>query len=210
MNDSFRPTSTAYQDHITETNARDSPLLRLPAELRNRIYSYVFDAVRFKVYVTTDVTGFVFPQHSLITSYEVKVRFGMPTTCRQLYAETTILSHRSVLYEFIHLAELTDWTKTSPPHMLAHVKEISFRASYTWCSEKRGGLLFDRNLENVYELDEFVEACELLQGLEWVQLVVWNELRFRGPHSTAVIKNLEAKLTKADGRKVEVILRYLG
>ena len=112
----------------TERNARDSLLLRLPAELRNRIYNYVFDAVRFRVYESILYIDYFLPQHACpITRYEAKARFGIPSTCRQLYAETTILSRRSVTYEFIHPAELTAWTKTSPPHIRAHVKEITFQ-----------------------------------------------------------------------------------
>jgi hypothetical protein len=117
------------------------------------------------------------------------------------------LSRRSVTYEFIHPAELIAWTKTSPPHIRAHVREISFQASYAWCAERRGNLLFDRNLENVYELDELVEACELLQDLECVELALWSRPNPRDTKLTAAIENLGAEVIKKDGRKVEVVLR---
>jgi hypothetical protein len=190
----------------TETNARDSLLLRLPAELRNRIYSYVFNAARFNLCGTTGYTDYYFPQHHyLITRYEANARCGIPSTCRQLYAETTISSRRSVIHEFFHPAGFAAWAKTLPPHIRAHVKEIFYHVN---CALFREGLLC--YTETTCKLDELLEACGLLQGLECVQFAIQDSPHLLEADYTAAIENLKAKPTKEDGRKVKVVLGYAG
>lgn len=43
------------RERITHTNQLQSPLLRLPAEIKNNIYHHVFEEIPVKVYLSWDI-----------------------------------------------------------------------------------------------------------------------------------------------------------
>jgi hypothetical protein len=79
-----------------ERNARESPLLRLPAELRNRIYDLVLYegdynfASHFYIKDDQDQDDFLNFEGFKVDP-KVPNRLGLIRTCRQLYAETVLL-----------------------------------------------------------------------------------------------------------------------
>ncbi|KAF7567171.1 hypothetical protein A1F94_007426 [Pyrenophora tritici-repentis] len=116
--------SSTRLDIITAANARDSPLLRLPAELRNRVYDYVFDPIRYKTFCSL-YYGLEHPR--LIDCNCLRQRILIPATCRQLYAETAALPLRTVVLDFPHRFPGVMWTITLPSAIKKAVKEIVFR-----------------------------------------------------------------------------------
>jgi hypothetical protein len=66
----------------TALNANNSPLLRLPAELRNKIYALVLDE---------DGYVFSYPDRPTLASGERKNRLAILSLCRQIHAETALL-----------------------------------------------------------------------------------------------------------------------
>jgi hypothetical protein len=71
----------------SEHNQRDSPLLRLPAELRNHIWDYVFPGITFYIsgpdHPTKDKTKFL-----KVKGYKRRLVPGLLYVCRQIYGET--------------------------------------------------------------------------------------------------------------------------
>ena len=68
-------TSVLLTDHAsTERNQRKSPLLRLPAKLRNKIYIFALDTAAVNVR---------WDQHSILTRDDLH----LPRACRQIHTE---------------------------------------------------------------------------------------------------------------------------
>ncbi|KAI0583368.1 hypothetical protein Alg130_05707 [Pyrenophora tritici-repentis] len=79
------------QDKITSLNQTNSPLLRLPSELRNRIFDYVYTDAAMK------------PD---------KNAMALPLTCRQLNHETAILPYKYCVFSFaLYKYEAVAFTK---------------------------------------------------------------------------------------------------
>jgi hypothetical protein len=69
----------------SQQNQQQSPLLKLPGELRNRVYEYALGGTIWTVGCTT-ATG------SYGVNYEDRThQKSLPLTCRQLYLETILL-----------------------------------------------------------------------------------------------------------------------
>ena len=143
-------------------NARDSPLLRLPIEIRNRIFEYVFDPVGYRPYYTA--LGMYDPPRPR----GLRKRMLIPTTCRQLYAETAVLPLQTVTLEFRYTAQVVIWTDEAPAHIKPAVKEICIDTIY----EARNwfGCTFDRLLD----------VCKTLENLECVYLCICEEFALYG------------------------------
>ena len=79
--------------YSSEINRQRSPLLRLPAELRNKIYGYALGGMELRVSYRSKELGVVSamsydPSVSLTPLHR---RVGLTLVSRQLYAETKIL-----------------------------------------------------------------------------------------------------------------------
>jgi len=88
--------------YSTEINATQSPLLRLPAEIRNQIYSYIFsDSIYELDHEEWQYCDFIKfwvlrpPPYSNSLSI-VK----LPFACRQLHHETSLLPYRLATFDF--------------------------------------------------------------------------------------------------------------
>ncbi|KAI8940011.1 hypothetical protein NX059_003733 [Plenodomus lindquistii] len=88
---------TREQAHaITARNAVESPLLRLPAELRNKIYSYVYteDHIRVQGY-GPQIEWSVYAENcSTDIGYPLSDMLVTTTVCRQFHFETRLLPLR--------------------------------------------------------------------------------------------------------------------
>jgi hypothetical protein len=77
----------------TRRNRQISPLLRLPGEIRNSIYGYMFASERI-----------IFARRSGAsvedTPPEPRLSFGLLRTCRQINAETNLLPYRLLTFAF--------------------------------------------------------------------------------------------------------------
>ncbi|CAE7000757.1 hypothetical protein CFE70_001059 [Pyrenophora teres f. teres 0-1] len=84
----------AAHDHITQLNATNSPLLRLPAELRNQIYEYALGGHIFYFY--TECSN-EYP-HDRFFHNDIALVY----VCRQLNAETALLPYalNSFIYRY--------------------------------------------------------------------------------------------------------------
>ncbi|KAI4946688.1 hypothetical protein J4E91_006859 [Alternaria rosae] len=76
-----------FFDRTTEVNAVNSPLLRLPAELRTMIYTYVFSFQEYRI--DAGITGPIICAGSLKRN-----NMGLLLVSRQLHAETALLPYQ--------------------------------------------------------------------------------------------------------------------
>jgi hypothetical protein len=77
-----------------------SPLLRLPGELRNKIYGYVFSGIQWPI------TSWAYTPHADLMTFS-----ALPQTCRQLRAECRLLPYIYAEYELWSSLEFCDSLK---------------------------------------------------------------------------------------------------
>ncbi|KAG9204180.1 hypothetical protein G6514_001819 [Epicoccum nigrum] len=105
--------ATELESAFTERNQRLSPLLRLPGEIRNRIYFYA-------------VGNGPLPIPSGHTSPNL---FGLHTlskVCRQLHAETRLLPYALNDLCFVTIPSFVAWSRRAPEEVRAVVRCIMF------------------------------------------------------------------------------------
>ena len=102
----------------TKRNAIESPLLRLPPEIRNGIYTYVFGNTRylFRDYHFSIRTPVTFTPDK--AEYQ---RLSLPLVCRQLHHETRLLPYELGTFHFV------EWLNNS---------DITFRAIKNFLTER--------------------------------------------------------------------------
>ncbi|CAN9343324.1 unnamed protein product [Alternaria sp. RS040] len=93
-------------DRITEYNAIESPLLRLPTELRDMIYACVFENEQWVFHEddSSDEKGFL-SSRSFRES-----NLGLLSTSRQLRAETKLLPYQLATFHF-RFYDWDDWSE---------------------------------------------------------------------------------------------------
>ncbi|RYN15629.1 hypothetical protein AA0120_g12343 [Alternaria tenuissima] len=82
---------------ITKRNAIESPLLRLPPEIRNGIYAYVFGNTRYRFQPNIRPGGFPVVVKPDQTEYRHP---NLPLVCHQLYHETRLLPYKLGTFSF--------------------------------------------------------------------------------------------------------------
>ncbi|KAH6639846.1 hypothetical protein C7974DRAFT_470275, partial [Boeremia exigua] len=173
---------SAY-DHadITQRNQNNSPLLRLPAELRNRIYEFAFDAATLRRDLSPTSAGryFVVPDTPRLT-----------LVCRQIHFETRpfrgnrTYRRLTVRMEGRHIADLVDWVGQAQCAQIIQidmfqslagairprVKEASPQGQYNGLWDASGEQIFSslKRVVVTYPItlaDDAVEIGESLQTL---------------------------------------------
>lgn len=135
-------------DHATSTvvNSTDSPLLRLPSEIRNEIFTYAATNTTGTVCVEANgstVDGFTF---RLVEQSDAA--FQLPQVCRQLYAETATKCYAENDFTFFRPEEMRQdyahflqvWLKQRLPAQARVIRSLSlkkvFRCFFRYCSRR--------------------------------------------------------------------------
>jgi hypothetical protein len=87
----------------TESNKCESPFLRLPPEIRNQIYEYVFYEGAYRFYNPSTALPQTYPalrRFPFKFDHKVLDRFGILRVSRQLYGEVAILPFRLSTFSF--------------------------------------------------------------------------------------------------------------
>jgi hypothetical protein len=93
--------------HSTELNQRNSPLLRLPAELRNQIYMFAF--CNITVDVRSRYENDPIDNQNLIQGHRRVV--GLLTTCRQLHHEALPIFYEYCTFDIFYPSALIVWMR---------------------------------------------------------------------------------------------------
>lgn len=95
-----------------------SPLLRLPAELRNKIYAYVFDTPDRWVFNFRPATVTCTPEPACTQRFATFL--ALTKTCRQIRAETYLLAWERCFWEYNCIGSLPNflrWCKKAEPRL---------------------------------------------------------------------------------------------
>ena len=141
-------------ENSAHQNQRESPFLRLPAELRNKIYGYVLGG---KDYKSPFWQAFESSQDELLRDKE---SLSLLSVCRQIYKETSILPFQLNTFQFEHQSDLSAWIKTLLPGQRDAIRALKYftyirymlfiRPYYAYSTERFVGLEEFPSLERVH------------------------------------------------------------
>ena len=113
------PPIESTEDALTRQNRLLSPLLRLPGEIRNIIYTYAFTeqcilvcrAVLPRFQLRVEPSGY---PKTTTRRYPLYQLLNQRAVCRQIYSETTGLIFRSNEFRFLHVEIITHFVCDMP------------------------------------------------------------------------------------------------
>ncbi|CAO2653658.1 Nn.00g030690.m01.CDS01 [Neocucurbitaria sp. VM-36] len=134
--------SSEEADAIMERNQSVSPLLRLPGEIRNKIYHYVFrvDGIKIWVFPETNPSGGNFRMvHALCPANNIRMcwwylsnHIHLTAVCRQIHAEAALLPYMINILE-MDLLTVPDFVELVPKALLLNIKTVLVRFEvYQW------------------------------------------------------------------------------
>jgi hypothetical protein len=112
-------------DGSTLRNQKDSPLLRLPAELRNQIYAYTFKNLK----VRTATRFGPYPSYEpgyccVLLPYHVSALLNSATACRQIHIETDLLFFKNTELDFTVWSTMVKTLSRIEPRQRMAIKTI--------------------------------------------------------------------------------------
>jgi len=154
-------------------NGSHSPLLRLPAEIRNRVFQYALAGELIRPKLTDEI---LVARDTYCPAYMGKElhpsiyappshRFSLLCVCRQVYAETAMLPYTLSTFTFISLHTIIYWLDSLLPQkrkLIQHVHSVQFG---NWCGIES---LADRAaLKSLKEIDGLERLDVRLYEIEW-------------------------------------------
>lgn len=124
-------------------NRTTSPLLQLPAEIRNRIYDFIFED--FKVGVLCYWVPVLRLSDFRMTGEEARHLLNVVYTCRQIRDETLVIWYRAATFQFNAIWVLREWLCVFLRTKKAAIKYVRF--TVPCMSETEGPLPFIAGLE---------------------------------------------------------------
>ncbi|KAF1912418.1 hypothetical protein BDU57DRAFT_551267 [Ampelomyces quisqualis] len=141
---------------------QDSPLLRLPGELRNRIWEYVLGGRTLRPRLTPIPRS---PEQLFQIAQELReplLGFALLRTCRQVYMETALLPYKLNAYDFSSYITLKLHLRKGRRYQRAHIFDVN-----VWASLNCGlflGPTKERAMFSQYKLD-FLPALKRIHVL---------------------------------------------
>ena len=101
----FAGETSLMSHHSTARNATKSPLLRLPAELRNLIYACTFDNTTYNFFQDNKPT-----EKTLCAGSSTENNMSLLLVSRQVHAETAYLPYELSTFDFlVYKADKREW-----------------------------------------------------------------------------------------------------
>ncbi|KAF2030026.1 hypothetical protein EK21DRAFT_112319 [Setomelanomma holmii] len=98
-------------------NQRDSPLLKMPPEIRNRIYDFALGGLTFRLQPNDD-------NEKVANETKSKNAIALLAVCRQLYAETAVLPTSLNVFSSHSPIAIHSWTNAMRPANRASVTNL--------------------------------------------------------------------------------------
>ena len=195
--------SNLSQVSFTPGHASTSPFLRLPPEIRDRIYSFIFvnrfviriQKIPHRLTQTHCLYPFTWDEHRHLRSGAHRCRgYPFPSasepqslslslikTCRQVYHEVTSLIYSTNTFEIDNLDNLIYLNQTIIPHRMASIRYMQLSWSFFWlplCDSDRLPAT-DRPMDDETWLRFWNIIATRMQGLIGLDLTF---RLFRGPY----------------------------
>lgn len=156
-------------------NQRKSPLLRLPGELRNKIYEYTFSNAIVSVFRSSELPDYVEmkPHMGSRVSYRTTTPHNLVAltkTCRQIFAESRLLLFRLVAFHVHSDGSLGHFLKTLESSQQDAITTVQI----TTQDASVGGMLLYRVTK--YLSNDLAYQADHLDLLEWMESLPFDRL----------------------------------
>jgi hypothetical protein len=143
-------------------NNQDSPLLRLPPELRDRIWGFAIGAHVLRVVYTNS------PANKTVVKIQPPFKENRNTlallrTCRQIYSETALLPYKSSTYSCDLWQPLSHGLRHMKRFQRAQIEDLQVELDLPW----------SRNPVRIQEL--CVDKLAILPGLKRVRILAFRD-----------------------------------
>ncbi|CAN9234012.1 hypothetical protein AA0119_g11948 [Alternaria tenuissima] len=156
-----QPVSPAHAELVTYANSFQSPFLRLPGEIRNRIYTFAFTVKYVRKELSRPAVVEDWPHADRSVMYPMSWLISRTMVCRQFYAEASPLIPRLNEFRFSGSRNGEPFIKDLPQKYWQAIETIR---------------LIDFSLQTVRDMEKFVDiAPSRFGGLE--KIVVETEFR---------------------------------
>ncbi|KAF7196683.1 hypothetical protein HII31_02053 [Pseudocercospora fuligena] len=156
--------------NVTKLKPKPQPqstfLNRLPLELRQEIYDYVFDHIK-----VTIVQRRQFPRKKtvgipVLARYKLNNRLALPSSCKQLYLECMNLLYTTTTFCFADLRRINLMKRPLPPSSWNMIRSIEVNTDLHWLAGwgKSGA----QGQEDIV-WNEFWQNVDSLEGLEQIR-----------------------------------------
>jgi hypothetical protein len=122
-------------------NNQKSPLLRLPPEIRNRIWKYAVGGNTIK---SVDIGlwrgdyRLKLPTSEQLPTSEPGHVFALLRTCRQIYAETAVLPYTDNTFSFCSVRSMRYGLKHVKAHLRTHITSIQLEIDFDFRRSRHG------------------------------------------------------------------------
>jgi hypothetical protein len=182
--------SAALNLASVKRNAEQSPLLRLPAEIRDMIWKLalggnVIRPVRSK----SHVRGFFhpFPQVDTNGPHPPAYRFSLLQVCRQIYSEAASLPCHLSTFCFYDDLDLELWQRQAPASKTKLVRSVRYGS-------------WESTLESVLETQRHIQGMEKLQNVQHYDVQFFSyQTHFQSQHDLATFERLKLEV-EADNK----------
>ncbi|EME78495.1 uncharacterized protein MYCFIDRAFT_80909 [Pseudocercospora fijiensis CIRAD86] len=167
--DCQRRRGKAFLD-VTKLNPRPQTqsafLARLPLEIRQMIYVYVFDHIKVSIGQVRH-----FPKKRLVgipalARYKLNSRLALPLSCRQLYLECFHMLYISTTFCFMDPGRVRSTKKSLSPSIWDRIKSVEINRDIRWLAGS-GVLGAEGRTEMAW--NEFWENINSLEGLQEIR-----------------------------------------
>jgi hypothetical protein len=194
-----------------ECNAKSSPLLHLPGEIRNSIYEYVLqEDAPYRL-----ATAMILEDLRKVSLFPVVPhRLALLRTCRQLYLETALLPFQLNIFAF-RSRTFRDFVSSqltrAQRHAIRGIETCIHAGEGLWWLVSRVESLWSPRYEKVAIAADDLAFRTLLPGLQNIKIKV-SEIRFRAwsvPEDDTTIharENLRVWLRNGNLERVKVVI----
>ncbi|KAH6879229.1 hypothetical protein BKA58DRAFT_378884 [Alternaria rosae] len=174
-------TPSSYYLTIAKRNAEESDLLRLPPEIRNRIWGYVVSVEH--VYGGDLILG---------QPYDMK-DYSVPSVfyaCRQMYADSCLLLYSLNDFRVHDDSSSVRWLDEKLPQQLAAFRRITIACSdsHALCLQRFPGLISvravyicnRRHVDNTTEGQSVIDTLKKISGKDGLEVVLKDMESFAG------------------------------
>lgn len=185
--------------HSFTRNQQHSPLLRLPAELRNQIYTLLFSSLPILIcfttsYATRPIDPCPFPiskPRRWSHMHYSRLRLSLTEVCRQTYAETRLLPFALNTFTGYPEAMLSAFPGRLYRAQLDSITTVHLTVQSRDIGGDGNGCVRTKRVYLSWDLCSALRVMRVLSGLRTIR-VVWDD----GPLHTDVWERFREELTK--------------
>ncbi|KAF2636608.1 hypothetical protein P280DRAFT_483570 [Massarina eburnea CBS 473.64] len=159
--DASIPHESAHYIVLAQKNCLESPLLRLPGEIRNKIFGYAICDYTIQIHdkrcgskTTQTIVAFARPSNhpKFLLDKAIRPSFLLPIVCRQIYVETAPRIYLGSTFKFDTVKPMDRWIKNRTGSQLNLVASVDVPFEYMRQYSDSGRKAFSEIFPNIQRI----------------------------------------------------------